>query len=226
MILIWVHSLAPVWFVSHKNSKSSTWDIFVLSFSVSLCCPRRGCRQTRSSRRWKHSQCGVRDSVSTLKMNYRSRKAASLPLLIPHPICIWIIYWIDLWITTFLFLYCLRCKVINIFMSFFLSLSPFIVCVVLPHTSTWVYFCFLLSFPKATDFSWEKYLFHIISASRRFWRVSRMICLCNLAELWRSKEKKRRSAFLCSCFGQCVQVYLKKTTTLYKYFKKNSFIGQ
>lgn len=126
-------------------------------------------------------------------MNYRSRKAASLPLLIPHPICIWIIYWIDLWITTFLFLYCLRCKVINIFMSFFLSLSPFIVCVVLPHTSTWVYFCFLLSFPKATDFSWEKYLFHIISASRRFWRVSRMIC-------WTVKKQRKKTEVCLSLF--------------------------
>lgn len=78
-------------------------------------------------------------------MNYRSRKPASLPLLIPHPIYIWIIYWIDLWITTFLFLYCLRCKVINIFMSFFSSVCLLSLFVLFIHTPvlefTFGFFC-------------------------------------------------------------------------------------
>lgn len=89
---------------------------------------RKDYRQTRWSSHWTHSLCGVRASTSTLKMNCRSRSIASPSPPKSNPIIYFNYLLNDIWIRTFLFLYCLKCKINNVF--------------VLSVECCWVFFCF------------------------------------------------------------------------------------
>lgn len=166
----------------------------------------------RWSRHWTHSLCGVRASTSTLKMNCRSRKIASSHPTIPksNPSIYFNYLLNDLWIRTFLFLYCLKCKInnIDIFVCCLFVLFHFSL-----HTSTWVYLGFFV-FPSSDSLGLRKGQIHFVLfctwcfSCRLFLPVVSLNC-----EEAKEKNSRHCSAlgYACSYSGQSIQWALFKT---------------